>query len=73
MRGMGSMAISKVSFKIEERETSKFELYGFVYAIDLLSNRTLRSLNGKGGKDNLGQKRLSDTTNVEFGTAKDYG
>ena len=37
-----------------------------------LSNMILCSPNEKQGKENLGQKRLSDDTKVEFGATKDH-
>ena len=40
---------------------------------DLLSNMILCSLNKKQSQENLGQKRLSDNTKVEFGATKDHG
>ena len=73
MRGMGGMSVALASFEIGERQISKFGLYTIVYALDPLSNIILCSLNEKQGKENLGQKRLSDNTKVAFGTTKDHG
>ena len=45
----------------------------FVYAYKSLSNMILYPLNEKQGKENLGQKRLSENTKVEYGATKDHG
>ena len=67
------MSVSWAPFEIGEREISKCELYTFVYAEDPLSNMILSPLNERQGKENLGQKRLSDSTKVECGDTKDHG
>ena len=40
---------------------------------DPLSTMMLLALNDKQDKENLGQKRLSDDTKVDFGAIKDHG
>ena len=67
------MSVAKAPFEIGEREISIFRLYAFVYSKDPLSNIILCSPNEKQGKENLGQKRLSDNTKVDFGATKPNG
>ena len=64
---MGGLSVSKVPFKIREREISKFVLCGFLYAKGPLSNMTLCAPKERQGKENLGQKRLSDDTTEDHG------
>ena len=66
--------LPKPLLKLEKEKYQNLDsIYTFVYALDLLSNMLLRSLNKKQGQENLGQKRLSDNTKVEFGATKDHG
>ena len=50
---MGGKSVSKVPFKIVEREMLNFGFYGFVHAKDPLSNTTLHAPNEKPGEFRL--------------------
>ena len=59
--------------KLKKEKYQNFDSTPSSMLKDLLSNVILCSLNEKKGKENLGQKRLSDNTKVEFGATKDHG